>query len=420
MEGDDARLREAEQRFREAFENAPIGKALVSPDGRFLRVNPALSELVGYPPDELLGKTFQEITHPDDVDTDLSSVHQLLGGKIRTYSIEKRYIHAEGHVVWVDLSVALVKDDDGPLYFVVQIQDITDRRRTEEALRASELRFRQLVDTSAEAFIAMDVEGRITEWNHQAERTFGWSRDEALGRRLADTIIPPSFREAHNNGLAHYLSTGEGPVLDQRLELEGRHRGGREFPVELTIWALGSGPDLSFNALLHDISERRRLEEELWELALVDDLTGLHNRRSFMLLAEQALKESDRAQRPFIVLFVDVDELKAINDTHGHAEGDRALCLIADALRAACRESDIIGRLSGDEFAIVPAEAHQLDGLEGRVRRRVAEAAEGTRYPLSVSIGVAQREPGEDCTLADLFERADRAMYADKAAKRQP
>ena len=169
---------------------------------------------------------------------------------------------------------------------------------------------------------------------------------------------------------------------------------------------------------VEDVPERRRLEEVLWELALIDDLTGLHNRRSFMLLAEQALKEAVRAQRPLITLFLDVDHLKEINDTHGHAEGDRALRLVAGALRAACRDSDIIGRLSGDEFAIVLAEAHALDGLEGRVRARVAQAAEHTDYPLSVSIGVARCGPDEYCSLIELVEQADQAMYAEKAAKR--
>jgi diguanylate cyclase (GGDEF)-like protein len=172
-------------------------------------------------------------------------------------------------------------------------------------------------------------------------------------------------------------------------------------------------------AQVEDPEERHRLQQVLWELALVDDITGLHNRRSFMLLAQQQLKEATRAQRPVIALFLDVDHLKAINDTYGHAEGDRALRLVADALRAACRESDIIGRLSGDEFAIVLAEADDLDGLEGRVRCRVAEAAKQVSYPLAVSIGVGRCEPGEHCTLADLFERADQAMYADKATKRQ-
>jgi diguanylate cyclase (GGDEF)-like protein/PAS domain S-box-containing protein len=368
----------------------------------------------------LLTKTFHDITHPDDLDADLDSVRQLLSGAIRTYSLEKRFIHADGHVVWIHLSVSLVRDDhDAPSYFIAQIEDISARKQSEEALRASEQRFRRLIETSTEAFIAMDGEGLITEWNHQAEATFGWSRDEALGRPLVDTIIPPSLRASHDLGLARYLATGEGPMLGQRLELEGRHRNGREFPVEFTIWALDSGPEISFNALLHDISERRRQEEELWELALVDELTGLHNRRSFILLAEQALKEATRAHRPAIALFLDVDHLKVINDTHGHAEGDRALCLVADALRAACRDSDIIGRLSGDEFAILLAEALELDGLEGRVRRRVAEAAQATPYPLSVSIGVARCAADVECNLPNLFERADQAMYAEKIAKRQ-
>jgi diguanylate cyclase (GGDEF)-like protein len=171
---------------------------------------------------------------------------------------------------------------------------------------------------------------------------------------------------------------------------------------------------------VEDRSEREHLEELLRELALVDDITGLHNRRSFLLLAGQALKEAARARRPVIVLFLDVDHLKAINDTHGHAEGDRALRLVAGALRSACRESDIVGRLSGDEFAILLAEAHELDGLERRVRCRVAEAAETTDYPLSVSIGVGRCEAGSDCTLGELFGRADRAMYEEKQSKNPP
>ena len=171
-------------------------------------------------------------------------------------------------------------------------------------------------------------------------------------------------------------------------------------------------------ARVGDAGERERLEGLLAELALIDDVTGLHNRRSFILLAEQALKEAHRAGRPVIALFLDLDSLKAINDTYGHQEGNRALRLVAGALRAACRDSDIVSRLSGDEFAILLAEAQELDGLEGRVRQRVAEAAGQVSYALSVSIGVAFCEAGCRCDLADLFERADRAMYAEKATKR--
>lgn len=133
----DAELREAEERFRSAFENAPIGIALVGPDGGWLRVNRTLCELLGYTEAELLGRTFQQITYPDDLDADLEFVRQVLAGEIRTYQMEKRYLRKDGSLVWALLSVSLVRGDDGdPRYFVSQIEDITDRKRYEDELSA--------------------------------------------------------------------------------------------------------------------------------------------------------------------------------------------------------------------------------------------------------------------------------------------
>jgi len=127
--------REAEQLFRLAFEQAAVGMALVAPDGRFLRVNRALCELLGHANEELVSKTFQEITHPEDLDLDLEFVRQMLAGERRTYAMEKRYFHADGHTVWVLLSVSLVRGDDRePRYFISQIQDITERKQLEQRL----------------------------------------------------------------------------------------------------------------------------------------------------------------------------------------------------------------------------------------------------------------------------------------------
>jgi diguanylate cyclase (GGDEF)-like protein/PAS domain S-box-containing protein len=128
--------READARFQAAFADAPIGMALVALDGRFLQVNAALCDLSGYSPVELHNLTFQDITHPDDLDEDLAHVSALLAGRVRAYSMEKRYLRADGGSVWVTLSVSLVRGDDGePLYFVAQMQDTTNRRRDEDALR---------------------------------------------------------------------------------------------------------------------------------------------------------------------------------------------------------------------------------------------------------------------------------------------
>jgi PAS domain S-box-containing protein/diguanylate cyclase (GGDEF)-like protein len=131
----EAALRTSEERFRLAFEDAPIGIALVGPDGNWLRVNKTLCDMTGYAEDELLASTFQDITHPDDLDADLEQVRQMLAGDIRSYEMEKRYFRADGSVIWILLSVSLVRDAAGaPLYFISQIQDIDERRRAQSEL----------------------------------------------------------------------------------------------------------------------------------------------------------------------------------------------------------------------------------------------------------------------------------------------
>jgi PAS domain S-box-containing protein len=129
-------LAEAEERFRSAFDNAPIGMALVALDGRWLKVNRSVCEITGYSETALLTRTFQDITHPDDLDTDLAYIEDVLAGRQRTFQMEKRYFHADGHLIWVMLSVSLVRDDSGtPLYFISQIEDITERKQREQALQ---------------------------------------------------------------------------------------------------------------------------------------------------------------------------------------------------------------------------------------------------------------------------------------------
>jgi PAS domain S-box-containing protein len=139
---DEVALREAQERFKSAFDNAPIGVAVVVLDGRFLQVNRSLCEILGYPKEFLLATTFQEITHPDDVEASMEQVRRVMRDEVGRYSLEKRYQAAGGHQVWVSLSVSLVRDAEAkPLYFVDQIQDITERKRAERELarRAEEL-----------------------------------------------------------------------------------------------------------------------------------------------------------------------------------------------------------------------------------------------------------------------------------------
>jgi PAS domain S-box-containing protein len=155
--------------------------------------------------------------------------------------------------------------------------DITDRKQAEDALRASEERTRMIVDTALDAVVTIDSSGLITGWSPQAESTFGWTRAEAVGRLLAQTIIPPRHREPHRRGLAHYLATGEAVVLGRRIEISALHRGGHEFPVELAITPLRAGEHMAFSAFVRDITERKlaqaHVQAQLERLTLLDQIT---------------------------------------------------------------------------------------------------------------------------------------------------
>ncbi len=270
-----AALHEAEARFRAAFEGTPAGIALLDLDGRFLQVNQAICLILGREERELLEMSWRDITHPLDLEVQETYERDALGGGESTFEWEKRYVRPDGSDVWTLINRSLIRDVDGrPLYFISQVLDISGRRRAEQALRDREDATRQILETAQDAFVGMDSAGEITDWNRQAEVIFGWSRDDAIGRTLADTIIPERLRQAHWNGLRRYLDTGDGPVLNKRLELSALRRDGSEFPVEITIWPMPAGEVLRFNALIHDISDRTQSQAELNRQR--EELAALH------------------------------------------------------------------------------------------------------------------------------------------------
>lgn len=157
------------------------------------------------------------------------------------------------------------------------------RKHSEEALKKSEELGRSIIRTANDAFIAINAEGIIIDWNPQAEIIFGWKRHEVLGRVMGETIIPPGDREAHRKGLEYFLETGEGPILNRRIELTGLHRDGRTFPVELTVWPIRMGETYQFNAFVHDITERKQAEQKLKE---TNEEMLRHQERLMLALAE--------------------------------------------------------------------------------------------------------------------------------------
>lgn len=257
-------LRESEERFRGTFENAAVGIAHRDATGRFLRVNEKFCAIVGYSREELLQKNIRDITYPDDLAATIDAFAALWQGESPTLGLEKRYVRKDGSLVWIDLFASLQRDAAGkPAYDISIVNNISVRKQLEEELRASEERRRLILDNAHDAFIAMSADGRIAEWNRQAEITFGWPRAEAVGRVLSETIIPPQFREGHSRGLARYLATGEGPLLNRVIEVEALRRDGSCFPAEIGIAAVRLAEQYLFAAFIRDVTERKRADEEL-------------------------------------------------------------------------------------------------------------------------------------------------------------
>ncbi|WP_449064985.1 PAS domain S-box protein [Planomonospora algeriensis] len=202
-------------------------------------------------------------------------------------------IAADGVVAVLEFFSTHTLPPDRPLMRVManlghQLGRIVDRRRAKEALEASRARTEQMIETSVEAFIAMDSAGRIIGWNAAAEHMFGISSGEALGRILADTIIPPRYRNAHRDGLTRFLATGRPKVLNRRFEITAQRPDGTEFPIELAIWPIRDKDQWLFNAFLHDITDRRRAEEALRTAYKQEQATVTR------------LKELDQAKNDFI------------------------------------------------------------------------------------------------------------------------
>jgi diguanylate cyclase (GGDEF)-like protein/PAS domain S-box-containing protein len=301
-----------------------------------------------------------------------------------------------------------------------QLGALIRRKRAEDALRHSEENARRLIENLNDVIIVLDAEGRITYVSPSVERTLGFDPREELGRSIFDFIHSDDVARAQDM-IADTLGA---PGFSRSIEVRIQHRKGHWRSMEVVANAVldqQGVPTIIVNA--RDLTERQRLQAELRRMSVTDDLTGLNNRRGFFMLAEQEMKLARRLKKDLLLVFVDLDDFKSINDTHGHQVGDQALAETAEILRTTFRESDVLARLGGDEFVALamfsPEETD--DVIETRLHQTLAEhnARPSRKYALSISTGVARFDARNVQSLAELMAIADDALYEQKRARKQ-
>ncbi|HKP88395.1 MAG TPA: PAS domain S-box protein [Thermoleophilaceae bacterium] len=225
---------------------------------------------------------------------------------------EDWWVRQDGSMIRIAYSAVPIQTRAG-FGLALAFTDVTERKRAEEALRSSEEHLREILKGAHEAFVSMDSTGRIRAWNPAAEEAFGWTEPDAIGRTLADTIIPARYRAEHRRGLARFLATGQGPFLSSRIEIEALHRDGHEFPVELSISPVQAGNGHVFNAFLHDVSERRAAELNARDREVADARTAEVRaaQRRMIEAADAARREvardlHDGAQQQFVNVVINL------------------------------------------------------------------------------------------------------------------
>jgi diguanylate cyclase (GGDEF)-like protein/PAS domain S-box-containing protein len=392
---------------------------LQSADGTFLDCKASENGMYLLPPKEMIGKNMKDIM-PTQVVIDLSLIFDkvFITGQTCTYEYELiingKFRHFEAHLALCD------KD-----HILSLVRDVTEQKKVVEAALEQQRRYHELIELGHGYIITLDMRGYILSINRVAALSLGYVPEDLLGRSFFEVFLKNdkgSFSGYIEQLKDKRATSGTIKVLTKR----GEERYWRYHNVLCDD--LGGG----YYVLSHaqDITDLKRAEEEIRNLSLTDELTQLRNRRGFMLLAEQQLKLSRKKEllsakehTELLLLFIDLDELKKINDRYGHNEGDIAIQEASEILKSTFRDSDILARLGGDEFTVLIVDAE--NGTEEIIRERLnhnidlANKRLNKPYQLSMSAGLIRIPANSSATIEELMEYADMVMYDEKSAKKQ-
>lgn len=406
---------ERTETFYSILQKVPYGVALIDKDGNYLFLNPEFTNITGYSINDIpTGRDWFKKAYPDPEYRHMVIDHWkheiVQKGVDRTFSVMCK----NGDVKEIYFRPALLDDSRS----IVTLLDMTQRKQAETLLKESEEHYRTAIEYSNDG-VAIVREDDHLYVNQKFVEIFGYDRPEEVIGRPISIIIHPDDRERVNE-INRRRQRGE--TVPNRYEFKGIRKDGITINIEVSAAKTTYRGEVVSLVYLRDVTERKRMEDRLHFMSFNDELTSLHNRRGFFTLADQQMKVAQRIKSRMMLFFIDIDDMKWINDTFGHREGDKALLNSATVLKETFRESDIIGRIGGDEFAILAFDTTDMtpELIKSRLQNQLdIHNVQSCPYKLSLSIGISYYDPADPIFIDELMSKADSLMYEHKRAKQK-
>lgn len=425
-------LRESNERFRAMSDAAPLGIFVSDAQGNCIYTNAAYHTISGQTLEQTLGTNWTEAIHPEDREHAVKEWHAAVNERL-PFLAEVRFVRSDNTLVWTRLNGAEINSTANKKAqgYVQIVEDISDRKAMETILRVSEdalfdqqERAQVTLNSIGDAVLTTNLAGKISYLNRAAEAMTGWHLKEALGLPLEDVfkVIDADSRQPPPNPVRRALKANKTVKLPRNCLLV--RRDGVEIPIEDSIAPIRNRLGAISGAVIvfHDVSDARAMAKKILHMAQHDVLTGLANRALLTERLTRALGLAKRKQKKVGLLFIDIDNFKNINDSRGHAVGDRLLQTIARRLESIVRATDTVCRQGGDEFVVLLTEIEHSEDAAQVAEKMIAAFAEPQlihNQPILVTLSIGIGLYPNDGTNVDaLFQRADSAMYRAKTCGR--
>ena len=382
-------------------------------EGMMAYVNLRFAEMLGRTVNELIGLPFIELIAVEEQSLVWERHRARLSGEKVPDQYDLHLSTAQGSLIFCSMNVSLTENPQGHTVAIGSVRDVTQQKVALAELEASKMELKSIYNELPDVFYRTNMQGIITMISPSCFDVNGYRQQEMLGTAMSDYYVTPEERQK----IVQAITDGGGKAT--QVEAGLRHKDGSIIWISTNAFVRydSNRQPISVEGVARDISERKRMEDQLTTLSRTDGLTGVYSRRYFMDKSEEVIKVMRRYQRPASMMIADLDHFKKINDSYGHHIGDLALIAFIKACRQEIRESDVLGRLGGEEFGLMlpetPIENAQV--LAERIRKAAAiEIPVGDHtIGITVSIGVVELS-AEDRSLYSVMCRADLAMYQAK------